>query len=212
MARFTRRRFRKRRFSRKKGSHTWRHALKGVRKTLSITRPERKIEYTQIASAAVTTGGIITPLSNLETGDNSDQRIGRVVTHLNTNVRVLLSSTSATSANVVRIIMFRDKQTIVSVTPTVLQVLRIADPLAHRDTEISPHRFQIYSDRLHNMGVTTSSTARRIVKVNASSKHRVRYASAVSNQWTKNGMFILMIGDNGNTLVQSEIQKSFYDA
>lgn len=169
-------------------------AMVVAKKALAQVRSlKRNIEVKMITDNAalvtdVVAAGIVIPLNRIAIGDDFFDRDGNQVTIVKLQTMATLVNTS-NLMEPVRIIYFIDLRQQIDATPTVLEVLRVADPLS-LSNEARTKRFRVLFDVLIHLNGTRKSEVIRFTRsVNVIQK----YNGVNSADIEKNGFYMLLI-------------------
>jgi len=161
---------------------------------VSYSRSERKL-YDLYATAALSTAFTIYPLSQFPQGTSYNERIG-----LSTNLHrleinfIFRAGTALIGSTVtnVRVMIFTDLQQIDSSSPTGLELLSIASPLAAINW-FNISRFKIHYDQ----NVTLDVYHTQLKKIlNKNIGGTIKFSGSSGANITRNGLYILFIADN----------------
>ncbi len=204
-------------------------AFKRLRKQ-SIRVSELKFHDVDFNNASVSTGGDIEGTINIiAQGITESTRIGRKCTITNIGWRYDISlaeldaGASPSPSNVVRIILYLDKQTN-GASATVLNILQTADYQSFNNLS-NKGRFTILMDKTHSLnylnlasdgaGVVSSGNVLRsfkfFKKTNISIEYDDSAATGALTTIRTNNIGILSISRSGNVLIDSKIRLRFAD-
>lgn len=163
-----------------------------IRKIAAAT--EIKSFDSEIVSTQIPTVGLIFPFANVTQGTTVNQRNGNKINATSLVLREEIAMNVLATQQIVRRIIFQDKQQIADVHPAVSDVLNLAggaDWLSQYSL-ISKGRFKILSDRYYTFsstgGKTLSATTKVIMFKNALT---IRYNGGAGGDIQKNGLFVL---------------------
>lgn len=149
--------------------------------------------------AVVGNGGAVCPLTVVAQQITDQTRIGEQIHAEGVEIRGHLMTNEDIMNCAMRFILFRDNQQRASTVPTIAEVLQYARTNSlfvwdERD------RWQIYMDETVQMTANTNSFgARQPFQFKKKLRFPVEYASALSTSCMKNGLYLLIIADYGNT-------------
>lgn len=197
---YSKRRFKKRSFRRKRGSSKWYNkkysvaqiastAYRGMRMLKGIVNAERKFVDVTLVTALSNTGDI-TQLNPLAEGATESTRNGLSVLMKNLFIRQALYMNSAARIEFIRLIVFVDSQQVGDTAPAVTDVLETASYVSPLNRQAAG-RFSILYDHVHSFSITGSQCG--FLKLNIPVNLHAKYNGAASTDIQKNGVYILRI-------------------
>lgn len=174
------------------------HAPSAVARTaLTLVRRinrQREVKVHDIAPtvATVEPTGIVYGLNDIAQGDDINQRDGRSCSIFNLNIRWNVYIHTSDAQSTFRMIIFRDSMQDNSVVPVVTLVLQTADVVSMMK-DYNRTRFQVYADNTYVINQTDRGIV--IGQFNRRIKVNTLWAGSSGTQWAKNGLYMLVIGD-----------------
>ncbi len=160
-----------------------------------VNRINRNIEDKMITAASLSTNiaaaGIVVAQTGVAQGDDFFERIGNKITVIRFSVNGTLFHPSAITETV-RIMFFYDTRQVADGTPSVGEVLRVADPLSFMN-ETTVGRFRILFDQL--FAFESSSNDGVAIRFSRQLNLEQRYNGIAANDHEKNMIFMLAVSD-----------------
>ncbi len=205
------RKFRRRPRNRRRGNGVVRKVKVLARKVRRMSPEIKNIANTQAATTVPATGTIL-GIGLVAEGTDSNDRIGRKTHHGSTQFRGVIGATSATNGDIVRLIVFRDKQQVTGAIPNVTDVLAIADILSEYERSITHNRFEFYYDQVRTVAQSLDAgVSQKYWKFNIFKHFDQFYDGPLSGDIDKNGLFLLSISQNANVTLEFRTQTRYTD-
>lgn len=177
----------------RKRKSTWttaRQALKRVRKL------EKKVEikvfdhgFTTIAN--VPAAGDIRNMALIAQGDGINQRDGNKISPIGLNIRYHWVGDAASTQDVYRLIIFRDKQQVLGTVPPVLDVLTTATPMSQYNVPFSK-RFKILHDQIWTNANDANIVQNFVGVINIRLNLGIRWSDNTAAAVTMNGLYMIV--------------------
>ncbi len=187
------RRYSRKRKYRRGSSYAATLALKKVR------RLEKKIEVkthdrTPATIANVSNTGVVTDLALIAQGDGVGQRDGNYITPFRLQLNVRWAGVAASTTDIYRTIVFRDKRQEATVTPAVLAVLRDNEVISLYNTT-TRKRFQILYDEVMTGPGDAAVLHSFALMINLKLYGRMGFQGTASTDINENGLYMLNISN-----------------
>jgi hypothetical protein len=177
----------RRKQSRKNNNSTAKKAL-----ALAKKANQKELKYVQLAPSARTilsAGESIT--SNqwiISQGTDTNNRVGNVIHSTRLKIQGTLSLNASATSSFMRVLIYKYSHELAS---AVTDILESASYLSQKSIE---HRYdsKVLFDRTYNVD---SDKPKRMININLKTGFNMYYGSADASDIEKNGLFILMIGD-----------------
>ncbi len=179
-------------------------AIRGLNKL----KPEWKTNDTGLTQASLTTSGTINLIPGIAQGVLSSQRVGKKCTlvKMNATFHCVMASSATTDTAMIRCIIYRDKQQGVDAKMTPTLLLETVHPMSQLNT-FRIKRTGIIYDKLFMIRENRKGLVWRFSK-----KMNIAqiYNGALGSDIDKNGIFILLIADQGTDLPVFSYNIRFY--
>jgi len=186
----------------------------------NLDRRIKKLEHTQelkyvdyVDTTAITTTGVVIPLSILAQGDDADDRIGEQVTAKYMNMKFRLTkSVASANVNIVRVLVFWDLQTngvgpiqFTSTSPNtgLLDNLTITDRLLSPPNYRAKERYKILYDKVfidnaQSSAMTEAKFIRRNFKLGGA---KIKYSDSNGNtaSLVSRSLWFMILGNTAST-------------
>jgi len=172
---------------------------------------ERKVFSVSVVGTAITTAGLVIPITNgIVEGDDIANRQGTVINLQ--RIRMLLRAQGTASCSV-RYILFRDMLN-QGVTPNVGTLLPTGTWISqYADTrQIQQHRFKIIKDVTFDLNVAGRNTVTRQFDLAMKGKTIYNGATAVPGSDGPGAIYLLVIGSSASGSYDYTVQVRFSDA
>ncbi len=190
--------FHRRRRKKKRGSHTAYHlaskAMTGVR------RLERKVEVkfhdivpTTIATIAA--AGDIRSLALIAAGDARSNRDGNFITPFFLTMRFHWIGLAASTTEMFRTIIFRDRRQPTAANPSVLDVMASTNLLANYNA-LNYKRFKILYDQTWTSPNDVAIRLNFFLKVNIKLSLKMGFRGVANGDINQNGLYMISMGTN----------------
>lgn len=204
---------RRRGFKRRRtgGLSTAKLALKEVRK-MKRRQEVKRDDKALISFGTVLNTGQITSLCDIAQGSGRSDRDGNRISPISLTIRYNWLGQAASTAEVYRIIVFRDKQQILATTPAVLDVLQSAGAISLYNEDFLG-RFKILYDQMWTGANDANIRLSFVGLVKIRLTLPMVFAASASTDIVKNGLYIIAItnvASNAPTYVYST-RLSYYD-
>lgn len=173
--------------------------LQTVKKQVKQLQLDPELKYFDVStSGTITSTGTLTALNGINQGTNPNDRVGDKLKTVSSFLRLAMTVNATATTNFLRVIIFRDKQTNLSV-PGVTDVLQSASFMSPLNNSYSM-RFKVYFDKTYAFDAESAGT--QVDKIYRRMKFKTEYSTGSTGIRT-NGLFILLISDqatNGPTV------------
>ncbi len=190
--------FHRRRKRRKKGSHTAYHlaskAMTGVR------RLERKqeVKFHDIVPTTIATiaaAGDVRSLALIAAGDARANRDGNFISPFFLSMRFHWIGLAASTTEMFRIIIFRDRRNVTAGIPAVLDVLASTNLLSNYNG-LNYKRFKILFDNTWTQANDSNIRLNYFFKLNLRLTLKMGFRGVANGDINENGLFMISLGTN----------------
>ncbi len=187
------RKFKRSNFPKSKRAKTANAAHKALSLVRKLNRA-REVKYYDILHNQTTfaAAGFVYHMSSIAQGDSFSTRDGNSCQIFNLDLRWSVFREVTDTASAYRIILFRDTQQVAGVTPTVLSVLREANPRSQWAGANNRTRFQIYYDYMGHITTTNNMVNGHF---NSRMQTKAEWYGAAAGDSAKNQIYMLVITD-----------------